>query len=99
MSNKLEKINKAAVIRLRDALLPVVPLSDILHYSTKTDASKKQGLVVVCSVGGTDFGIMVDRVHNMEEIVVKPVSQAIKSVPLFAGNTILGDGNVIMILD
>ena len=99
---KLEQINNASVIRLREALLPVMSLGDILHLPAATEASPqntKQDFVVVCSVGGMDFGVMVDRIHNIEEIVVKPVSQAIKSVPLFAGNTILGDGNVIMILD
>ncbi|MCC7260335.1 MAG: chemotaxis protein CheW, partial [Alphaproteobacteria bacterium] len=98
---RMETIDDARVIRLRDALLPVISLSDILHLSAMdTSAHKaKADFIVVCSVNGMDFGVMVDRIHNIEEIVVKPVSQALKSVPLFAGNTILGDGNVIMILD
>lgn len=98
---KLEQINNASVIRLRESLLPVVSLADVLQLSVTGAETQKEhhDFVVVCSVGGMDFGVMVDRIHNIEEIVVKPVSQALKSVPLFAGNTILGDGNVIMILD
>ena len=59
----------------------------------------REAFVVVCSVGGTNFGVIVERVFDTEEIVVKPVAGLIKSIPLYSGNTILGDGSVIMILD
>ena len=55
--------------------------------------------IVIAEVGGYQFGIIVDRVFDTEEIVVKPVAQMLKSLKLFSGNTILGDGSVIMILD
>ncbi len=55
--------------------------------------------IVVTQVGGYQFGIIVDRVYDTEEIVVKPVASILKSIDLFSGNTILGDGSVIMILD
>lgn len=55
--------------------------------------------IVIAQVGGYDFGIIVDRVFDTEEIVVKPVSNMLKNLDLFSGNTILGDGSVIMILD
>ncbi|OYW13256.1 MAG: hypothetical protein B7X02_02570, partial [Rhodospirillales bacterium 12-54-5] len=42
---------------------------------------------------------LVDRVHDTEEIVVKPVTNRLKPLQLYSGNTILGDGSVIMILD
>ncbi len=42
---------------------------------------------------------MVDRVFDTEEIVVKPVAPILRHIPMFSGNTILGDGSVIMILD
>ena len=100
-SMRLEQINNASVLRLRESLLPVVSLTNVLHLPLENPSphKTKQEFVVVCNVGGTDFGLIVDRIHNIEEIVVKPVSQAIKSTSLYAGNTILGDGNIIMILD
>lgn len=55
--------------------------------------------VVVTQVGAYEFGIIVDRVYDTEEIVVKPVSKVMKNIEFFSGNTILGDGTVIMILD
>jgi two-component system chemotaxis sensor kinase CheA len=57
------------------------------------------GFVVVTQVGPATFGIIVDRVHDTEEIVVKPVPPILRHIGVFSGNTILGDGSVIMILD
>ena len=45
------------------------------------------------------MGIIVDRVFDTEEIVVKPVAPILRHITMFSGNTILGDGSVIMILD
>lgn len=55
--------------------------------------------IVVCKIGDTHFGIIVDRIFDTEEIVVKPVCELMKNIDLYSGNTILGDGSVIMILD
>ncbi len=59
----------------------------------------KNLFLVITKVGGYEFGIIVDRVFDTEEIVVKPVAKMLKELTLFSGNTILGDGSVIMILD
>jgi two-component system chemotaxis sensor kinase CheA len=45
------------------------------------------------------FGIAVDAVFHTEEIVVKPMSSKLRHISMFSGNTILGDGSVIMIVD
>lgn len=95
----VESIHGAPVLRLREQLLPLGSLGEILKLQDTADWTGKSAFVVVCKAGGTDFGLIVDRVHDMEEIVVKPVGGLLKSIPLYAGNTILGDGNVIMILD
>jgi len=50
-------------------------------------------------VAASLLGIIVDRVFDTEEIVVKPVAPILRHVTMFSGNTILGDGSVIMILD
>ena len=55
--------------------------------------------IVVAQVGANSLGIIVDRVFDTEEIVVKPVAPILRHVTMFSGNTILGDGSVIMILD
>lgn len=60
---------------------------------------KKAQHIVVCKVGSQEFGLIVERVYDTEEIVVKPVSFLLKDLPIYSGETILGDGSVIMILD
>ncbi|OYW14375.1 MAG: hypothetical protein B7X02_00190, partial [Rhodospirillales bacterium 12-54-5] len=55
--------------------------------------------VAVLRVGSTDFGLVLDKIHDTEEIVVKPVARVLGALDVYSGNTILGDGSVIMILD
>ena len=55
--------------------------------------------IVVTKVGNNYFGIIVEQVNDTEEIVVKPTGRIIRDIPYFSGNTILGDGSVIMIID
>jgi two-component system chemotaxis sensor kinase CheA len=96
---QIERINGTPVMRLRDRLLPLVSLSETLQLETDPAKDRDTGFVVVTQVGPNVFGIIVDRVFDTEEIVVKPVAPILRHVTMFSGNTILGDGSVIMILD
>ncbi len=95
----LETIDRVKVLRLRDRLLPLVSMSRILRLDDGTEANPAERIVVVVSVGTQRLGLIVEQVFDTEEIVVKPVAPVIRHIPLFSGNTILGDGSVIMILD
>jgi two-component system chemotaxis sensor kinase CheA len=96
--HRVERIKDTAVLRLRDKLLPLARLSKLL--GTQTDAGDiEHGFIVVTQVGSQSFGIVVDSVFHTEEIVVKPLSSKLRHIALFSGNTILGDGAVIMIID
>lgn len=97
--HQLETINQAPVLRLRDRLLPLVNLSDLLRLGGEVRAEEEEIFIVVSQVGTYTFGIIVDRVFDTEEIVVKPVAPILRHISMFSGNTILGDGSVIMILD
>ncbi len=93
-----------ALLRLRDRLLPLVSLSRVLGLTPRdaaanVNAENAAHHVVVAQAGAGRFGILVDRVFDAEEIVVKPTAPMLRHIPLFSGNTILGDGTVIMILD
>jgi two-component system chemotaxis sensor kinase CheA len=94
---RIERIKDAAVLRLRDRLLPLVSLSGLLRLDG--GAGEEGGFVVVTQVGSDLFGIVVDRIFDAEEIVVKPVAPILRHLTVFSGNTILGDGTVIMIAD
>jgi two-component system chemotaxis sensor kinase CheA len=56
-------------------------------------------LAVVMRVGAHSFGIIVDAVTDVQEIVVKPMSGSLQHLAAFSGHTILGDGSVVLILD
>ncbi len=94
----IERIGSTPVLRLREQLLPLVTLGDLLRLE-RTDAQPVSATVVVTAVGSGTLGIVVDDVYDTEEIVVKPVAPILRHVTMFSGNTILGDGSVIMILD
>ncbi|MEQ9349986.1 MAG: hybrid sensor histidine kinase/response regulator, partial [Alphaproteobacteria bacterium] len=61
--------------------------------------SADDAFIVVAQVGTYSFGVIVDRVFDTEEIVVKPVAPVLRDLKIYSGNTILGDGSTIMILD
>jgi len=95
----IERINGTPVLRLRDRLLPIVPISKVLGLSGADSEAGDEGFVVVTQVGRQRFGILVDGVFHTEEIVVKPMSSKLRHIQLFSGNTILGDGAVVLIID
>jgi two-component system chemotaxis sensor kinase CheA len=95
--HSIERINGTPILRLRDRLLPIVPLSKVMGLSTNEDVN--HGFVVVTQVAHQRFGILVDGVFHTEEIVVKPMSTKLRHIQLFSGNTILGDGAVVLIID
>ena len=107
--HSIEHINDTPVLRLRNRLLPLVSLRELLHLQSPEGEGEKReretrsggadGFIVVSQVGTYSFGIIVDRVFDTEEIVVKPVARILRDISLFSGNTILGDGSVVMILD
>jgi two-component system chemotaxis sensor kinase CheA len=95
----IERINGTPVLRLRERLLPIVPISTMLGISGSEANAADEGFVVVTQVGRQRFGILVDGVFHTEEIVVKPMCSKLRHIPLFSGNTILGDGAVVLIMD
>lgn len=95
---KIERINNTPVLRLRNRLLPLVSLRRTLRLA-EDKSNEEMSFIVVVQVGSSTFGIIVDRVFDTEEIVVKPVSPILRHITMFSGNTILGDGSVVMILD
>jgi len=97
--HKIERIKDAPVLRLRDKLLPLIHLRTLLKLDNGESSEPENGFIVVTQVGRETFGIVVDGVFHTEEIVVKPMSTRLRHISMFSGNTILGDGSVIMIID
>ena len=55
--------------------------------------------IVVLQADGRQFGVVVEEINDTEEIVVKPLGKQLKGIACFAGATIMGDGQVALILD
>ncbi|WP_225227379.1 chemotaxis protein CheA [Oerskovia gallyi] len=92
---RIEHVGTAPVFRLRGTLLPLVSLAEVLDL-----ASESAGRVIaVVEADDQRFGVIVDRVLNMEEIVVKGLASRLKQIGMYSGATVLGDGGVALILD
>ena len=95
--HRIERIKDTPVLRLRNKLLPLIGLREVLQLGPGGAAD--DGFVAVIQVGSQIFGIVVDGVFHTEEIVIKPMSSRLRHIAAFSGTTILGDGTVIMIID
>jgi two-component system chemotaxis sensor kinase CheA len=109
----IEMIHDAPVYRLRGRLLPLVYLNRELERGAATadgggataaapatDGAAGHAVnIVVLDADGKQFGLVVDDINDTQEIVVKPLSQHLKNISVYAGATIMGDGKVALILD
>jgi two-component system chemotaxis sensor kinase CheA len=96
--DRLEWVHNVATFRLRGRVLPLVFLGQALGANAAE--AQAHGLhICVVEAEGQRFGLVVDLVHDTEEIVVKPLDRLLQGVSSFAGATILGDGQVALILD
>ena len=94
----VEYIHGAPVYRLRGNLLPLVHLDRELQVTTARSPGGEVNIVVL-QADDRQFGLVVDDIHDTEEIVVKPLQKQLKGTAVFAGATIMGDGKVALILD
>jgi len=100
----IEYVGPAPVLRVRGALLPLVGLRDVFGLPGGKGSGQQGGpdpvTVIAVLQGDTQrFGLIVDRVLDTEEIVVKPIPARLQGVGVYAGATLLGDGRVALILD
>jgi two-component system, chemotaxis family, sensor kinase CheA len=101
VSEQITKVKDAEVVRLRGELLPIVRISDVLKLPKTEEVvtGPRPMSIVVIETGHRRYGLVVDKIVDSEEIVVKPLGRHIKGCTCLAGATILGDGNVALILD
>ncbi|HTY39057.1 MAG TPA: chemotaxis protein CheA [Bacteroidota bacterium] len=96
----LSTINGREVIRLRNSVLPLARLSEILSVGQNGNGNHEEEMyVVVVGLAEQRLGIVVDSLLGQKEIVIKSLGDYLGSVRGIAGSTILGDGRVIMIID
>ncbi|MBZ5653755.1 MAG: chemotaxis protein CheA [Acidobacteriia bacterium] len=110
----IELVHGAPVYRLRGRLLPLAYLNRELkveknfqeqgaptrNAAPAGDPDECRNVnIVVLQADDRQFGLVVDEINDTEEIVVKPLNKQLKSINVYAGATIMGDGRVALILD
>ena len=96
--DQIMMVQKQEVIMIRDSVIPIVRLDKILEIP-KDDKTAKQLTVVIVKKGERLSGFLVDSLIGQQEIVIKSLGKLLSGIKYMAGATILGDGNVALILD
>jgi len=97
--DQIKMINGKKMVNIRDSVLPVVNLDDLVGTG---GAEKEEGewmYLVIVEIGDRRFGMLVDKLHGQEEIVMKSMGEYLKGTAGIAGACVTGDGKVILILD
>lgn len=111
-AKRIERIGDARVLRLRGELLPLVDLRSVLDRSTRSadsagsaesnesaDTELDAFYIAVVAAGEFQYGLIVEKLLDSAEIVVKPLGKHLRHCRVYAGATILGTGRVALILD
>jgi two-component system chemotaxis sensor kinase CheA len=96
--DEIYTIKGREVIRVRDVVLPLARMSDIIGNS-KTAKQSPTSYVVVVGWAEKRIGLLVDSLQGQKEVVIKTLGNYLGDVPGIAGSTILGDGSVILVID
>lgn len=96
---RIDRLGDSTVVRLRDRLLPVIWLDEVLQLDTLHENNDESTNIAVVSSGDFYYGIVVDHFTDSEEIVVKPLGSHLRDCHAYASATILGDGRAALILD
>ena len=96
-AGKIDYVHDVPVYRRRGALLPIAYLNDVLKLGPAHSGDVCN--IVVLQAEHKQFGLIVDGVNDTQEIVVKPLGKQLKRLTCYSGSTIMGDGEVALILD
>jgi len=96
--DEIYTIQGREVMRVRDSVLPIARMADIIGRKSVPDHSKTSYVVIV-GWGGKQIGLLVDSLLGQKEIVIKTLGNYLGDIPGIAGSTILGDGSVILVID
>jgi two-component system chemotaxis sensor kinase CheA len=94
----LEHLGGAGVATIRGRRVPEVSLATILGLESNIE-QRDRTLIVLRPAGGDVYALSVDRIHDHEELVVKPAAPAVMATGLYAGTTLADDGSPILLFD
>ena len=95
----LSHMGETALITFRGTRVPCLMLADVLGLDTSADAARDPTLVMLRLASGDLFALAVDGIHNHGDLVVKPLAPAVMKSGLYAGSTLLDDGQPVLLLD
>jgi two-component system chemotaxis sensor kinase CheA len=95
--SRIERLENAALYRLRGRLLPLVFLDRLLQQSPRPADTPCD--IAILNIDGRRYGLVVDGLADPEEIVVKPIAAVLREIGFYAGATILGNGEMALILN
>ena len=98
-NNGIEDFYGTPTFRLRDKLIPLLFLNEQLSLPASPLGPKQKLFIAVLNFNGTLFGLVVEEVLNIQDIVIKPLGELLRDMSNFAGATIMGNGEVALILD
>ncbi|HNH07033.1 MAG TPA: chemotaxis protein CheA [Leptospiraceae bacterium] len=95
----ITKIENKSLYYLRNQMLPLVNLKNVFHIENDELKQSVEKFIIALKSEKYYFGINVDEILDTEEIVVKPLGEYFEELPFFSGVTVLGDGDIALILD
>jgi len=95
----IKTIQSQEVILLRGQIIPIVRLSNVLNVPEASEEAQDDLFVVIVHMGDQRAGIIVDTLIGQQEIVIKSLGKLLAGIKVIAGATILGNGQVALILD
>lgn len=103
MPDEIKYVHTKEVINLRGAVIPIVRLNEVLDIEpvekNEDEISDEGNIVVIVKKGDKQAGLVIDKLLGQQEIVIKPLGKYIKVPKLISGATILGNGEVALIID
>jgi two-component system, chemotaxis family, sensor kinase CheA len=97
--HSIECIDGTSIFRFRGTVLPLLNLREKLQLRDAARGGASTINLVVVRTEGRQIALQIDAVRSTEEIVIKPLDKRFKSIALYAGAAVLGDGRVALILD
>lgn len=99
MTSDIKTVQNKEVILLRGQIIPIVRLADVLNIPEAEQQQQEELFVVIVHIGEQRAGIIVDNLIGQQEIVIKSLGKLLAGIKIIAGATILGNGQVALILD
>lgn len=93
------RIGETALVTFRGNRVPCLMLSEVLGLSAGDIAEGDHTMVLLRLASGDVFALAVDRIHNHGDLVVKPLAPAVMKAGIYAGSTLLDDGQPVLLLD